>query len=97
MKRIVLAITNFWFISCSLTKPVELKLNLLDGNVITGTSQMGDIELITNYGKLTIPVANVSTIKVGIGKDKAVYDKTMGFLKLMDAFMMMHRKSIMIF
>ena len=67
-------------------KPVELKLNLLDGNVITGTSQMGDIELITSYGKLTIPVANVSTIKVGIGKDKAVYDKAMGFLKLMDAF-----------
>ena len=66
-------------------KPVELKLNLLDGNVITGTSQMGDVELITAYGKLVIPVANVSTIKVGIGKDKAVYDKAMSYLKILNA------------
>ena len=55
-------------------KNVEVKLSLLDGNVITGTSTMNDIELITAYGKLIIPVANVSTVKVGIGKDKTTYD-----------------------
>lgn len=65
-------------------KPVELKLNLLDGNVITGTSAMGDIELMTAYGKLTIPVASVATIKVGIGKDKAIYDKAMSYLKILN-------------
>ena len=65
-------------------KTVEVKLSLLDGNVITGTSQMGDVELISAYGKLTIPVANVSTIKVGIGKDKTVYDKAISFLKILN-------------
>ena len=85
MKKLVLAIA----LACGLSalaqqKPVELKLNLLDGNVITGTSSMGDVELVTAYGKLTIPVANVSTIKVGIGKDKAIYDKAMSQLKILN-------------
>lgn len=65
-------------------KSVEVKLNLLDGNVITGTSMMGDVELNTSYGKLIIPVANVSTIKVGIGRDKAVADKALGLLKVLN-------------
>ncbi len=65
-------------------KAIEVKLNLLDGNMITGTSQMGDVELITAYGKLTIPVANVSTIKVGIGRDKAIYDKATSYLKILN-------------
>ena len=65
-------------------KNVEVKLNLLDGNVITGTSTMNDVELVTNYGKLVIPVASVSTIKVGIGKDKTTYDKATSYLKILN-------------
>src|SRR3954469_24826910 len=85
MKKVVLAIALTLGLSAlAQQKPVELKLNLLDGNVITGTSQMGDIELMTAYGKLTIPVANVSTVKVGIGKDKATYDKAMPYLKILN-------------
>jgi hypothetical protein len=85
MKRIIILLAAV----CSFTlkaqqKNIEVKLNLLDGNVITGTSTMGDIELITNYGKLTIPVANVSTIKVGIGKDKGTYEKAMSYLKILN-------------
>ncbi len=85
MKTITLAIALTLGLSAlAQQKPVELKLNLLDGNVITGTSSMGDVELMTAYGKLTIPVANVSTIKVGIGKDKAIYDKAMSQLKILN-------------
>jgi hypothetical protein len=84
-KSFLLIITLFsFFNSNSQQKAVEVKLSLLDGNVISGTSQMADIELITSYGKLVIPVANVSTIKVGLGKDKAVYDKTMSYLKILN-------------
>jgi hypothetical protein len=85
MKRIIIILAGI--ISLNLNaqqKTVEVKLNLLDGNVISGTSQMADVELLTNYGKLLIPVANVSTIKVGIGKDKAAYDKAMSFLKILN-------------
>ena len=85
MKHLFLAIALTLGLSAiAQQKPVELKLNLLDGNVITGTSSMGDIELMTNYGKLTIPVANVSTVKVGIGKDKATFDKALSFLKILN-------------
>ncbi len=65
-------------------KSVEVKLNLLDGNIITGTSMMGDVELTTAYGKLVIPVANVSTVKVGIGRDKAISDKALALLKVLN-------------
>lgn len=85
MKKVILAaVLTFGLTAFAQQKPVELKLNLLDGNVISGTSQMGDVELVTNYGKLVIPVANVSTIKVGIGKDKTVYDKAMSYLKILN-------------
>lgn len=85
MKKITVIITLALGLNAfAQQKPVELKLNLLDGNVITGTSQMGDVELVTNYGKLTIPVANVSTIKVGIGKDKSIYDKALSYLKILN-------------
>lgn len=77
-----LILTGFNFFAQQ--KNVEVKLNLLDGNVITGTSQMNDIELITAYGKLTIPVSNVSTVKVGLGKDKATYDKAISYLKILN-------------
>lgn len=82
-KLITLVCLAFGLTAFAQQKSVEVKLNLLDGNVITGTSLMGDVELNTSYGKLTIPVANVSTIKVGIGKDKAISDKAISFLKIL--------------
>lgn len=85
MKKYLVLIAAVLTLSISAQqKAVEVKLNLLDGNVITGTSQMADVEFTTNYGKLLIPVASISTIKVGIGKDKAVYDKAMSLLKILN-------------
>jgi len=85
MKNYFLALAlAFGLNAAAQQKNVEVKLYLLDGNVITGTSQMADIELITNYGKLVIPVGNVSTVKVGIGKDKATYDKALSYLKILN-------------
>lgn len=85
MKKLIV-LTGLLFSLCvnAQQKSVEVKLNLLDGNVITGTSMMGDVELNTSYGKLIIPVANVSTIKVGIGRDKAITDKAIGLLKVLN-------------
>lgn len=85
MKKIIATVCMaISLISFSQQKSVEVKLNLLDGNVISGTSLMGDVELTTLFGKLTIPVANVSTIKVGIGKDKTIADKALTFLKILN-------------
>ncbi|MGZ3883042.1 MAG: hypothetical protein ACXVPQ_11300 [Bacteroidia bacterium] len=84
--RTLLAIIamTFGFVAGAQQKTIEVKLNLLDGSMITGTSQMGDIELVTGYGKLVLPVASVSTIKVGIGRDKATADKASSYLKILN-------------
>ncbi|MDQ3047013.1 MAG: hypothetical protein M3R27_05645 [Bacteroidota bacterium] len=60
---------------------VELKLTLRDGNVVSGTSKIGNISLITNYGKLEIPIKNVSSLDLGISSDKATNDKVSNLVK----------------
>ncbi len=65
-------------------KTVEIKLNLRDGSSISGTTAMSDVILKTNYGQLSVPIQNVSTISVGIGKDKATSDKALLFLKVLN-------------
>jgi hypothetical protein len=64
-------------------KQVEVSLELLDGNIIKGTSLISDIDLQTAYGKLQIPVSKVSHIDVGIGKDDALNQKALSSLKLL--------------
>lgn len=86
MKRILsAALLALGITAFAQQKSVEVKLSLLDGNIITGTSMMGDVELTTAYGKLVIPVANVSTVKVGIGRDKAISDKANSLLKVLNS------------
>lgn len=49
---------------------VELKLILRDGNMMTGTStSITTVNLITDYGKLEIPIKNISSLKFGITPD----------------------------
>jgi hypothetical protein len=60
---------------------VELKLTLRDGNVVSGTSKLGTMVLITDYGKLEIPVKNVTSLDIGISVNKAGSDKINNLLK----------------
>jgi hypothetical protein len=62
-------------------KPAEVSVKLRDGSNVTGTAALPDVTLITDYGKLQIPLKNVSSIKVGIPTDKAVSDKALSYLK----------------
>ena len=62
-------------------KPAEVTMKLRDGSIVTGTTSLTDINLMTDYGKLTIPVKSVSSILVGIPKDKAIADKAISYLK----------------
>jgi hypothetical protein len=62
-------------------KPAEVTVKLRDGSNVTGTTSLADINLVTDYGKLIIPIKSVSSIQVGIPKDKAVADKAVSFLK----------------
>src|SRR6185369_12141934 len=76
-----------FFIICSFVisaqKQADVSLDLLDGNIIKGTTTVNDVELITAYGKLLIPVIKVNHIEVGIGRDNAVSEKAKSFLKIL--------------
>lgn len=62
-------------------KPAEVSVKLRDGSNVSGTAALPDVILMTDYGKLMIPLKNVSSIKVGIPTDKAITDKAISFLK----------------
>ena len=64
-------------------KIADVSLELLDGNIIKGTTVVNDIELITAYGKLIIPVSKVNHLEVGIGKDASITEKSKSFLKIL--------------
>lgn len=82
MKTRIYLIIIAGFISCITLaqKQVEVTLKLRDGSNVTGTTSLADINLTTDYGKLTIPTKNINSIKVGIPTDKAIQDKAKSFL-----------------
>lgn len=82
MKKIVLALlVAMAHLPMLAQSDVELKLTLRDGNVVSGTSKIGNVSLVTSYGKLDIPVKNVSSLDLGISTDKATSDKVMNLIK----------------
>ncbi|MGZ3867180.1 MAG: hypothetical protein ACXVNR_12680 [Bacteroidia bacterium] len=62
-------------------KPAEVSVKLRDGSNVSGTAALPDVSLVTDYGKLMIPLKSVSSIKVGIPTDKATSEKAISFLK----------------
>jgi hypothetical protein len=62
---------------------VEVRLSLRDGNTISGTTKMSDVSLVTDYGKLEIPLKSISSIDIGITSDKAMNDKVVNLVKQM--------------
>ena len=49
----------------------EFTLTLKDGNVVTGETKVSNITLSTDYGKLEIPIKNVTSIELGIHPDNS--------------------------
>jgi hypothetical protein len=80
-KKITLLFAVLCFSISFAQKPAEVTVKLRDGSNVTGTTSLADINLVTGYGKLIIPVKSVNSIQVGIPSDKAVSDKAISFLK----------------
>lgn len=86
MKKIfVLAVFVIAVFSLNAQNPkekIELKLSLRDGNVVTGTSSsITTVSLNTPYGKLDVPVKNVSSITFGITPDIGNKTKVINLVK----------------
>lgn len=59
---------------------IEFNLTLRDGSVVTGTSTITKVDLATDYGRLEIPIKNVTSIDVGIKANSADKDKILKLL-----------------
>jgi len=59
----------------------EVRVNLRDGSSFTGKTVMGNISLVTAYGKLDIPLENVTSLDLGITPDKANETKIINLIK----------------
>ena len=82
MKKIIgVTVVSFFALCLTAQNDVELKLTLRDGNVVSGTSKMASISLSTAYGKLEIPIKNVTALDLGISSDKATNDKVANLIK----------------
>jgi len=60
------------FLNSQTSKDVDCKLLLRDGNNIIGKTNISSINFLTDYGKLEIPIANITSVKFGIVVDKSV-------------------------
>ena len=82
MKKIISGLLMAFFVlNVQAQNDVELKLTLRDGNVMSGTSKMSSVSLITAYGKLEIPIKNVTALDLGITSDKSVNEKVANLVK----------------
>jgi hypothetical protein len=82
---IILAFVIVGFSVYSQKEKIELKLSLRDGNVVSGTStSIITVSLTTDYGKLEIPVKNVSSLKFGITPDNGNKGKIINLIKQMN-------------
>ena len=80
-KNIIGILVLFCGLNIQAQNDVELKLTLRDGNVVSGTSKMASISLNTAYGKLEIPIKNVTALDLGITSDKTTSDKVINLIK----------------
>lgn len=82
MKKLIgMVVLALFVINTQAQNDVELKLTLRDGNVVSGTSKMASVALSTAYGKLEIPIKNVTSLDLGITSDKATNDKVANLVK----------------
>ena len=76
-------LTGFLILLSSLMfSQIQLRIILKDGNVVLGAASLARINLITDYGKLDIPVKDVSSIKMGVKQEDADIVKTVDVVEI---------------
>lgn len=82
MKNILIVITVLFIsISSIAQNKTEIRLTLRDGNLISGTTKLDKIAFNTAYGKLDIPIKNISFIKIGVVEDASQKGNVINLLK----------------
>lgn len=82
MKKAILFLSIFGISLMTYSQnKTEFTLTLKDGNVVTGTTKITKVLLATDYGKLEIPIKNVTTIELGIHADYTQKNKIFNLIK----------------
>ena len=86
MKKLisVISFAAICIISFSQSKnETEVRVALRDGSSFSGKTLMGNVSLVTDYGKLEIPLQNVTSLDLGITPDKSNETKIINLIKQM--------------
>lgn len=79
MKKSIVAVVLFIFLTAFQTfsqkESTEFRVSLRDGSIMTGTASISNINLVTLWGKLEIPVKNINQIFFGISPDNTQKEK----------------------
>jgi len=82
MKKAILFLSIFsiTILATSQNKTV-FTLSLKDGSVVTGTTKITNLLLVTDYGKLEVPIKNVTSIELGLHADNSQKTKITNLIK----------------
>ncbi len=86
MKRLFIVLFFFlsYFLSYSQIENIVFTLHLKNGDVITGNSDITEIELKTNYGNLKFPVGDINSINIGLHNSSFDKAKLLSLLEKLD-------------
>jgi len=74
-KLLVIIFALFFVNAFSQKKDIEARITLRDGSIYNGSITIKSIDLQTDYGKLLIPINNVSTVDVGLAPNRTNKEK----------------------
>ena len=81
MKKVLLLIIFNVCVLGIYAQKTEFTLTLKDGNMVTGEAKISSVLLTTDYGKLNIPIQNVSSIELGLHRDDSKKDEITNLAK----------------
>jgi len=99
MQKTILNYLLLFFISSSLVfgqgkkEKVKLQLTLRDGNLVKGMCELSALSLQTDFGKLEIPLKNVTAVEMGVLPDPSKVAKVTTLLQQLSVPMEEMRKA----
>lgn len=92
MKKTLFILVLFISSTILAQSKTEFTLTLKDGNIVTGTTKVSNVLLVTDYGKLDIPIKNVSSISLGIHPDNSLKNTIINLAKQLQSAVEEDRK-----
>ncbi len=70
MRNLMIFLFSFSTFFSFAQKDVDVKLFLRDGNILSGKTKISSIEMQTKYGKIVVPIKDLTSVELGIPADE---------------------------